>query len=492
MSAAGERGAVGAAGGGRSGDGSAVREGGRRAVIPSGIRGPVHFVGIGGAGMSALAELLLRGGVPVSGCDARESAGTRRLASLGATLHVGHDPAHVAEAGGVVATAAVPSGHPELAAARARGIPVWKRAELLGEVVNRGRVVAVAGTHGKTSTTALAVHLLAEAGLDPTGFVGGPVHGWGGNLRPGGDLYVVEADEFDRSFLTLEPDVAVVTNLEADHLDVYGDLAGVREGFSRFLARRRPGGRTIVCGDDPGAAQLLGSLPEAGYTYGVAPGNVLRAAEVACGPTGTTFRILEGGRDVGAAHLPVPGRHPLRNALAAAAVARFLGVSWEHIRTGWASFPGVGRRFQRLGEAGGVAVVDDYAHHPTEIAAVLATLRQTYPGRRLVVAFQPHLYTRTRDFAPAFGEALAAADQVWITDVFPAREAAIPGVDGALVASAVTAAGGAVTLHGEVATLAAAMADVLRPGDVVATLGAGSIDSVAPELLGLLRGGEHD
>jgi UDP-N-acetylmuramate--alanine ligase len=230
------------------------------------LDGPIHFVGIGGAGMYALAELMVRQGLQVTGCDAKESAATRRLAELGVRVRQGQDPSHVAGAAGVVTTAAVSPDHPEIRAARAAGIPVWKRAEALGQVVNRGRVVAIGGTHGKTSTTALTVHLLDEAGLDPTGLVGGSVPSWGGNLHLGGDLYVVEADEYDRSFLTLDPDVAVVTNLEADHLDIYGNLAGVRDAFHHFLDRLRDGGRGIVCADDPGAAALLTRLPGTGYS----------------------------------------------------------------------------------------------------------------------------------------------------------------------------------------------------------------------------------
>lgn len=451
------------------------------------LTGPIHFIGIGGAGMYALAELVVRQGLEVTGCDAKESAATRRLSELGVRVRLGHSPSHVAGAAGVVTTAAVPPDHPEIRAARGAGIPVWKRAEALGQVVNQGRVVAIAGTHGKTSTTALTVHLLAHAGLDPTGLVGGSVPSWGGNLHHGGDLYVVEADEYDRSFLTLHPDVAVVTNLEADHLDIYGDLAGVKDAFHQFLAQLRAGGRGILCADDPGAAALLTRLPGSGYSYGLSAGSQLRAVDVrprAAG--GTAFRVEEEGVDRGEAHLPVPGGHHLLNALAAAAVARTLGAEWDAIVAAWASFPGVARRFQWLGEVRGVALIDDYAHHPTEIAATLAALRDAYPDRRLVAAFQPHLYSRTRDFALEFGQALAAADRVWVTDVFPAREEPIPGVDGGVVARAVARQGTEVREHPELQGLAAALAESVEAGDVVVTLAAGSIEGVGPELRGLL------
>jgi len=456
------------------------------------LDGPIHFVGIGGAGMYALAELVLRHGHQLTGCDSKESDATRRLGELGVPVYIGHDPAHVAGVAGVVTTAAVPSDHPEIRAARDAGIPVWKRAEALGHVVNRGKVVAIAGTHGKTSTTAMTVHLLAEAGLDPTGLVGGSVPDWGGNLYLGGELYVVEADEYDRSFLTLEPDIAVVTNLEADHLDIYGSLAGVRDAFHRFLAQLPEEGRGIICADDSGAASLLTRLPGSGYTYGLSAGSQLRAVEVRPHPRGgTSFRIAEEGVDRGEAHLPLPGRHNLLNALAAAAAARVLGADWDAMRRGWGSFPGVARRFQWLGEARGVALIDDYAHHPTEIAATLGALREAYPNRRLVAAFQPHLYSRTRDFALEFGKALAGADLVWVTDVFPAREEPIAGVDGGVIARAVRREGGRVQEHPELDGLAQALDAAVEPGDVVVTLGAGSIERVGPELKTLLEGGGH-
>jgi UDP-N-acetylmuramate--alanine ligase len=446
--------------------------------------GPVHFMGVGGAGMCALAELLLREGGAVTGCDLKPSDATRRLEVLGARVAAVHDPAHLEGASALVVTAAVPDDHPELVAARRQGVPVVKRAAALGALVNRGRVVAVAGTHGKTSTTALAVHVLAAAGLDPTGFVGGTVPSWQGNLRYGAsDLSVVEADEYDRSFHALEADVAVVTNLEADHLDVYGDLAGVREAFRVFLTRLRPGGRAIVCGDDPGAASLLAAVAGAGYTYGLSAGSQLRAVDLRTGADGTRFRVVEDGRDRGPARVPRPGVHALRNALAAGAVARRFGAHWRDICSGWASFGGVGRRFQRLGEVAGVAVIDDYAHHPTEIRATLGAAREAFPDRRLVAVFQPHLYSRTRDFADEFGKALASADRVWVTDVFPAREAPLPGVDGELVARAVEAAGGRVTYHAALDGLATAVAGAAAAGDLVLTLGAGSVERVGSEVL---------
>jgi len=444
--------------------------------------GEIHFMGIGGAGMYALAELFVRRGHRVSGCDVRESAAVARLRELGVEARIGHDPTHVEGAAAVVVTAAVSSEHPELLAARDAGVPVLKRAAALGAVVNEGRVVAIAGTHGKTSTTAVTVRILREAGLEPTGLVGGTVAEWEGNLHLGGDLYVVEADEYDRSFHHLTPDVAVVTNLEADHLEIYGDLTGVREGFHTFLAGLREGGRAVICADDPGAAALLPRLGDAGYTYGTSAGAQLRAVDVVSGPGGVRFRVFEDGEDRGEATLPTPGLHTLRNALAGAAVARALGADWASIRRGWEGHRGVQRRFDRVGSVAGVEIVDDYAHHPTEIAATLAAAREAYPARRIVAVFQPHLYTRTRDFAEEFGRALAAADVVWVTGLFPAREDPIEGVDHTLVTRAVESAGGTVHEHVELDTLHEAVAAQVAAGDVVVGMGAGSIERFGPRL----------
>ncbi len=451
--------------------------------------GPVHFMGIGGAGMCALAELLLRTGGQVSGCDTKDSRALRDLERLGATVWVGHDTHHTHGATALVVTAAVPIDHPELLQAREQALPVLKRAEALGAWVNRGRVVAVAGTHGKTTTTAMATEILVQAGMDPTGFVGGRVPGWGGNLRFGSDdLYVVEADEYDRSFHTLRPHLAVVTNLEADHLDIYGDLEGVREGFRRFLRGLRTDGVAVVCADDPGASSLLADLDSPVVTYGTSAGSRLRAVDVRVTPASTSCRVVEEGRDVGGLELTLGGRHNLRNALGAAAAARHLDVDWSCIREALSAFRGVARRFERLGEAAGVTVVDDYAHHPTEIRAALAAARSTFPGARIVAAFQPHLYSRTRDFADEFGRALAGADVTWVSDVFPAREAAIPGVTGELIVEAARAAGSAdVRYHAELTGFAEAIAERLREGDVLVTLGAGSVEAVGPEVLQRLR-----
>jgi UDP-N-acetylmuramate--alanine ligase len=441
--------------------------------------GPVHFVGISGAGVSALAELVLRSGGRVTGCDLRSGPVVDALRALGADVAEGHDPSHVADAVAVVTTAAVPADHPELAEARSRGIPVLKRAEALGALVNRGTVVAVAGTHGKTTTTAMTTAILAEAGLDPTGFVGGRVPEWGSGLRAGSDsLFVVEADEYDRSFLTLRPDVAVVTTIEADHLDIYGTLEAVEAAFRDFVAPVPSDGLIAACVDDPGAKRLLEQVAEArGYGYGLSAEAALRAVDVEARGRGSRFMLVEHGAPQGEVVLGVPGVHNVRNALGAIAAARHLGADLASIRRALAEFHGVGRRFEALGEAGGVLFVDDYAHHPTEIEATLAAARSAYPERRLVVVFQPHLYSRTRDFAAEFGRALAGADAVWVADVYPARETPIPGVTGELVANAARAAGATdVHYHADVAELRDALAASLRAGDLCLTLGAGDID----------------
>ena len=454
--------------------------------------GTVHFMGIGGAGMCALAELFHRSGHRVTGCDLRRDLSARSLEALGIPVAIGHDPDHLEGVSVVVVSSAISPSNPEVRAAHERGIPVVKRAEALGQWVNPGTVVAVAGTHGKTTTTALATEILAAAGRDPTGLVGGRVAGWEGNLRYGrGDLYVVEADEYDRSFHHIAPRTALVTNLEADHLDTYGTLARLREAFRTFVGAVPSDGTVCVCADDPGASKLLAGLGARTRTYGFSAGAQLRATRVRIGSGGPRARIFEDGRDRGELSIRLSGRHNLLNALAAAAAARRMGVEWSDIRRSLAGFRGVRRRFERLGRERGVTVVDDYAHHPTEIAAALAAARGSFPGARLVAVFQPHLFSRTRDFAGQLGAALAAADRIWVSDVYPAREAPIPGISGELVCEAATAAGGRDTrYHPDLTTLPTALADTLRARDVCLTLGAGSIESTGPALLRCLGG--HD
>ncbi len=451
--------------------------------------GRVHFVGIGGAGMSALAEAVSAAGYDVTGCDAAEGERLAHLRSLGIETAVGHAAEHAERADALVVTAALASDHPELAEARRREIPVVKRAAALGAWVRKGRIVAVAGTHGKTTTSAMAAELLAAAGERPTAFVGGTVARWKSNYLAGDDrLFVVEADEYDRSFLELEPDIAIVTNVEADHLDVYGDLAGVDTAFGQFLSRVRPGGTVLVCGDDHGSSRIAQSV--SGPTvvaYGLNPGLALRAVDLKTDAGGTRFQVWDRGEPRGELFVPQPGVHNVRNALAAAGAARALGVSWDAIRQGITGYGGVGRRFETVGVVDAVHVVDDYAHHPTEVAATLRAARTAFPERRLVAVFQPHLFSRTRDFHEEFGVALAEADVAWVTGIYPARERPIEGVTGQLVAEAARKAGGQIRYREALDGLAAAVADGLEPGDLCLTMGAGSIERVGGEIIAALE-----
>ncbi|AHG90614.1 UDP-N-acetylmuramate--L-alanine ligase [Gemmatirosa kalamazoonensis] len=445
--------------------------------------------------MSALAELLARRGAIVTGCDAHPSH-EDDLRRLGIDVRAGHDPAHVRGARAVVVTSAVPKDHPELAAARAAGLPVIRRAEALAEAIAGGTVVGVAGTHGKTTTTVMTTEALTAAGLAPTGIAGGRVGAWGGNLRVGASidaeraLFVVEADEYDRSFLALTPDVAVVTNVEADHLDIYRDLDDIRGAFTEYARRAR---YVVASADDEGARSLPYAASSEVVRFGVTHVADARlvARDVRAENGGTRFLVTYDGEDLGEIALRVPGEHNVRNALAAIGVGLLLGAKLDAMRPGLESFGGVERRFQRLGAGAGVEVVDDYAHHPTEIEATLAAARAAFPGRRVVAAFQPHLFTRTRDFAGEFARALAAADAVFLTEIYPAREQPIDGVSADLIVDAARALGRPVTWRGERAALADALAAHAERGDVVITLGAGDVTLTGPELLERLRAPRH-
>lgn len=455
---------------------------------------PVHFMGIAGAGMISLAELLARSGFSVTGCDLRPDPASMALSPWGCQISLGHDPSHVEDASALVVTAAVPPDHPEILRARELGIPVLKRAEALGEWVNRGDVVAVAGTHGKTTTTAMTTEVLVAAGMNPTGLVGGRVSDWASNLRWGDqDLFVVEADEYDRSFHHLRPRLAVLTNMEADHLDIYGDFQGVQDAFRIFLEGVHADGEVVACGDDHGVGRLLPGLTKKVRTYGLNPGSQLRGVDLREEPEGATFRVVEEGEVKAVVALRVSGAHNVRNALGAALAARALGVEWDAVIQGLAAFRGVGRRFQLLGEVAGITVVDDYAHHPTEIRATLNAARGRFPGRRIVVVFQPHLFSRTRDFAEEFGAALSLADEVWVTEIYPAREAPIPGVNGMVVAQAALDAGASgVSFHPGLSELPGEILPTLRAGDVCMTMGAGSVEFLGEDLLAALRDREDE
>ncbi|MFI5214278.1 MAG: UDP-N-acetylmuramate--L-alanine ligase [Gemmatimonadales bacterium] len=452
---------------------------------------PVHFMGVAGAGMSGLALVARRRGVTVSGCDRDAEAGGASAAAdmrrAGITVLAGHDPSHVEGARAVVVSSAVRPDHPELARARELGLPVVRRAEALAAAVSPGEVIAVAGTHGKTTTTVMTTEALAAAGRNPTGIAGGRVSSWGnggGNARIGGDeLFVVEADEYDKSFLALTPQVAVINNVEADHLECYGTVAALEEAFTQFA---RPARRLIVGGDDPAAVRVARATGRPIWTVGLSGPSDVSVKVVDRSAGGTVARVsLPTGQTV-ELRLRVPGIHNVRNAAAALAVCAELGVALEPVLGALAGFQGVGRRFEIVGESGGVVVVDDYAHHEGEIAATLEGARQAYPGRRLIAAFQPHLFSRTAAHGPAMGRALAAADLVVVTDVYAAREQPLPGVTGKLVSDAATAAGAAVTWVPKRELLGAELAGLVKRGDVVLTMGAGDITSVGRELIATL------
>ena len=450
---------------------------------------PVHFVGIAGAGMSALAELFVRRGVKVTGCDANPS-GVDDLRRLGIVVGP-HDPAHVDGARALVVTSAMPKDHPELQRARDCGVPVIRRAEALGEVTHGRELVGIAGTHGKTTTTVMATQALVAAGRDPTALVGGRVPEWSGNLRAGSDrLYVAEADEYDRSFLALAPTVAVVTNIEADHLDIYQGLADIRAAFAQFAA---PARTILLCAEDTGAAAMRLPTGSEVIRYAIAdaagaPDARLVARDVSLSSGGARFLADWDGESLGSVSLGVPGRHNILNSLAALGAGLALGAPAADLVRGLESFHGVERRFQRVGEARGVTIFDDYAHHPTEIGATLAAARGAFPTRRLVAAFQPHLFSRTRDFAREFATALSAADALYLTEIYPSREQPIEGVTSSMIEQHITAAGRRLAWRGDRPALAAALAANVREGDVVIFMGAGDITRSGPELLALLEG----
>ena len=449
-------------------------------------KGPIHFVGIAGAGMSGLAELYVRRGLVVTGCDSNP-ARAADLERLGIDVKVGHDPSHVDGAAEVVVTSAMKKDHPELARARALGIPVIRRAEALGRAVSVGKLVGVAGTHGKTTTTVMTTQALTSAGLGPTGIAGGRVGAWNGNLSEGTDLlFVVEADEYDRSFHALSPDVAVITNMEADHLDIYpGGIDEIRDAFAIFA---RGAGVIVLCADDAGATTLPTPNTAEIIRYGIeSPAARLVARDIEANARGSRFEVLYDGALLGGIQLSVPGLHNVRNSLAAIASGIALGATLDGMRAGLESFGGVERRFQRIGEVGGITIVDDYAHHPTEIHATLEAARSAFPGRRIIAAFQPHLYTRTRDFHDEFASALANADMVFLCDLYPAREQPIEGVSSELIATPMRNDGRAPIWEGPRSDLAKALADTVVPGDAVLTIGAGDITRTGPELRQLLE-----
>jgi UDP-N-acetylmuramate--alanine ligase len=464
----------------------------------------VHFVGIGGIGMSGIAELLANLGYVVSGSDEKQSATTDRLATLGIRISLGHDAGHVGEADVVVISSAVRSTNPEVVEAGRRQVPVIPRAEMLAELMRLRFAIAVAGAHGKTTTTSMIALALERAGLDPTAVIGGRLSAFGSNARLGrGELMVAEADESDRSFLKLFPAIAVITNIDHEHLENYGGFEDLQQAFVDFANKVPFYGAVVACLDDANLAAVLPRMTRRVTTYGLDAADAdLTASDVTLGPLSATATVKrrargavgspkEGDRrraqaTLGTLTLAVPGRHNLLNALAAVAVGLELGLSFDRVAAGLKDFRGAERRFDVRGEPNGILVVDDYGHHPTEIAAVIAAAR-TF-GRRIVVAFQPHRFSRTSSLMDAFGPALAGADHVVLTDIYPAGEDPIPGVTletlGAAVRGSVQVP---VDLVPRLEDVVPAIVRVARSGDLVITLGAGSIGTVPDRLVEALK-----
>jgi UDP-N-acetylmuramate--alanine ligase len=458
--------------------------------------GAVHFVGIGGAGMSGIARVMLSRGVRVSGCDSRAAPILDQLAALGAVIHVGHDAAHLAGADTVVVSTAIKQDTPELAAARRRGMPVMHRGTALASIMLGRTSIAVAGTHGKTTTASMLATALWHCGAAPGYLIGGTLVSTGLGAEDGtGELFVAEADESDGSFLQLAPAAAVVTNIEPDHLDNYPSLADIAAAFERFAARVNPGGLLMTCADDPGAAGLAAAVgaaraPVRVRSYGMARGADYRVTRVRPAGLSVSFELSAGPHGPLRIMLGVPGRHNTLNAAAAIAVAAELGFPPAVAAAGVAAYRGAQRRMELKGEADGVRVFDSYAHHPTEVAADLVSARDIVAGSeradaKVIVVFQPHLYSRTRIFAAEFGAALGLADDVIVLGIYAAREDPEPGVSGHLVADAVP--GGRGQYLPDQAAAPAVVAGMAKPGDLVLTMGAGDVTALGPRVLAALR-----
>lgn len=457
------------------------------------VDGRVHLIGVGGAGMSALARLMLARDVPVSGTDAKESRRLDALRSLGAVVAIGHEaavldgepPVRV-----VVASTAIPATNAEVTAARTLGIPVWTRAQALNAVMSGTEPIAVAGTHGKTTTTSMVTVALQACGVDPSFAIGSELQSSGTNAHWGsGRHFVVEADESDGSFLLIDPVVGIITNVEADHLDHWADYDAIEDAFVDF-GRHVGRGTVIACADDPGARAVSARLRAEGIavvTYGESADADVRIVDADAEERGWTFGIVAGGVRVGRIHLQVPGRHNALNATAAVATALQLGLPFDQVAEGLSSFTGTARRFELRGEVGGVRVYDDYAHHPTEVDATLRAAREVVGTGRVVVVFQSHRYTRTAAFAREFGEALGLADEVVVLEVYSAGEQAIPGASGSVIAAAVPLPAEQVSFEPSFARVPGLVSERVRPGDIVLTMGAGDVGLLAPQIIDTLR-----
>ncbi len=455
----------------------------------------VHFIGIGGAGTSGLAEILLMRGIRVTGSDLAANKKTEELQSLGATMYIGHNASNVGDADVVVYSSAVSKDNPERQEAERRGLRLVRRADFMGELLRDHTTVAVAGTHGKTTVTSMIASILIEAKLDPLVLVGASVSELGNkNSRAGaGKLAVVEADEYDRSFLALEPYIAVMTTLEPEHMDIYGDVESLKQAFADF-ANQGPSsfhtGYAVVCIDEPLLREITPRLQKRIVSYGLhSPETKYKAIDISYSTQRTRATLIRGGDVAGEIELRVPGEHNVKNALAAIAVADVLSIPLDITLRTLKRFGGAERRFQIIGEAGGITVIDDYAHHPTEVRATLTTARNIYPGRRIIACFQPHTFTRTRDFAEGFGEVFAeCCDELVLLSIYPAREEPIKGVTSELIANAAREHG----LNGlykvdtpeEIPNI---LSNIVRTGDVILTIGAGTITSAAPKILEMVQ-----
>ncbi|WP_151448568.1 UDP-N-acetylmuramate--L-alanine ligase [Lacisediminimonas profundi] len=462
----------------------------------------IHFVGIGGSGMSGIAEVLLNLGYGVSGSDLSSNAATRRLASLGARVMSGHEAGNVDGADAIVTSTAVKADNPEVMAARARRIPIVPRAIMLGELMRLKSGIAIAGTHGKTTTTSLVASVLAEGGMDPTFVIGGRLNSAGANAKLGtGDFIVAEADESDASFLNLSPVIEVITNIDADHMETYDhSFAKLKQAFIEFTQRLPFYGVAIICVDDPNVREIMPFISKPVVTYGFDPQAEVRAVDASAVNGQMHFTVKQDGYPDMAVELNQPGMHNVQNACAAIAIAREIGVQDSATQKALREFNGVGRRFTRHGDIrivsadggdrGSFTLVDDYGHHPVETAATLAAARGAYPGRRIVLAFQPHRYTRTRDLFEDFVKVLSSADALVLAEVYAAGEQPIVAADGRALAHALRAAGKVEPVFVEnIADMPDTIMNVVRDGDVVVTMGAGSISAV-PAHLATLSGKE--
>lgn len=453
----------------------------------------IHMVGIGGIGMSGMAEILLQKGYTVTGSDASQSDTVNRLRELGAEIYIGHDEKNIEGADVVVFTSAVKAEENlETKAAMEAGIPVIKRAEMLAELMRMKYGIGIAGTHGKTTTTTLAGHVIQDGGFDPTIMVGGKVHSFSEtNAVVGkGDIIIVEADEFDRTFLRLTPSLAVITNIEAEHLDIYDSLDDVKDAFVEFANKVPFYGAVVLCLDDPNVRSIIPRLERRTITYGLTPQAKIRATNVEVNNFNSTFTVLNEGRKLGEITLSAPGEHNVKNALAAIALGLELDMDFKYIKSGLERFEGVFRRFQLKADIDGVIVIDDYAHHPTEVQATLKAARNGWKDRRIVAVFQPHLYSRTQNLYQDFGSSFFDAEVCVITDVYPSREEPIEGVSGKLIADSAKEFG-----HRQVhyvedkKNIAARLKEIVQAGDVVITMGAGDIYKYGEEFVETLKSG---